>query len=434
VKKVLYIAYYWPPCGGISVLRNSKLAKYFPQYGWDPVIYAPENPHYPVIDPSTEADIPKGTVVLKQPVLEPFGVFNLLQGKKAKDKVQDVFLVRDKKPGLMHSLGVWVRGNFFIPDARMLWIKPSVKYLVKYLRENPVDAILSSGPPHTVHRIALGVKKQTGLPWIADFQDPWTQIDYFEKFMLTPFARNKHYRQEREVLQTADKVVTVSPSWAKDFEMLSGREAVSIPMGFDADDFTSIPPKSDKFIISHFGTLGIDRNPEQLWTVLADLCQELPDFGNDLQIDLAGVIDYSVFEAIEKAGLQDKLHYERFLNRAEVIARMQASAVLLLLLNKGFGNYNVMGRIPAKLFEYLGAKQPVLVLGLPGSDVDKIIHETQAGVTVNYNDSSAIKESILTLYDAWKKGLQLYRPVNTEKYSFRWLTGEMARLLDEISK
>ena len=434
MKRFLYIIYYWPPCGGISVVRNLKFVKYMREFGWEPVVYAPENANYPILDPTTFKDIPAGTEVLKTPAREPFGVFNILQGKNKDDKVQDVFLVRDKEPGFVHKLAVWVRGNFFIPDARMLWINPSVKYLLQYLKENPVDAIISYGPPHSMHRIAYKIKKETGLPWIADFQDPWTQIDYFEKFMLTPFARNKHKNQEQEVLKAADKVVMVSKSWQEDLAELGGREVEYIPFGFDEDDFKNVAPlQSNKFIISHFGTLGLDRNPQQLWKILAEIANENPEFKNDLQIALAGSIDYTIFEEIENHGLKDNLLNLKQLTKDKVMQWMLSSGMLLLLLNKGFGEYNTKGRIPAKLFEYIGSGKPILTLGGTYSDVAQILKETNTGLTYTYEDTTALKQAVLQYYNAWKNKQPMFHPQGTEAYNFRALTGKMAALLNQIT-
>jgi len=416
-------------------LRNLKFVKYFREFGWEPVVFAPEDANYPVIDPTTAKDIPPGTEVIKTRAVEPFAIFNLLQGRKMDSRVKDVFLVRETRPGIMHKLGVWIRGNLFIPDARMLWINPSVKYLRKYLKTHHIDAIISYGPPHSTHRIAYQLHKETNIPWIADFQDPWTQIDYFEKFMLTDFARKKHQLQEMEVLKSAEKVVMVSKSWRNDMAELGERPVEYIPFGFDEDDFKNAMPKDNgnKFVLSHYGTLGTDRNPEQLWNVLAELISEIPDFGSHLLIDLAGVVDYSVFHAIDVAGIKDFLHYTSFLNKDKVIEGMLGSDVLLLLLNKGFGDYNVKGRIPAKLFEYLGSKRQILVLGKEDSDVASIITETKSGLTIDYDNTSALKLNLIQFYQAWKDGRQLYNPEHIEAYSFKNLTGQMAALLDEIT-
>ncbi|RYD75939.1 MAG: glycosyl transferase family 1 [Sphingobacteriales bacterium] len=434
MKRYLYIVYYWPPCGGASVLRNIKFVKYMPLTGWQPVVHAPENANYPILDQTTFKDIPANIKVLKTSAFEPFSVFNILKGKKKEESVQDVFLVRDEEPGFVHKLAVWVRGNFFIPDARMLRIKPSVKHLLQYLKENPVDAIISTGPPHSCHLIALELKKATGLPWIADFQDPWTKIDYFEKFMLTPYARNKHKRLEKEVLQTADRVVAVSKSWCEDFADLGAKNVEAITMGYDEGDFAGMKPiETNKFVISHFGTLGLDRNPQELWKALAELANENTAFKNDLQIALAGVIDYTILDEIGNYHLKSNLLNLGQLTKDKVVEWLLASGILLLLHNKGYGDYNTKGRIPMKLFEYMGARRPVLALGETDSDVANILNESKAGLTIAYENASEIKASVLKYYDAWKNNKSLFSPQNIEQYSFRNLSAKMAALLDEIT-
>lgn len=434
MKRYLYIVYYWPPCGGASVLRNIKFVKYMREFGWEPVVHAPENANYPIIDPTTFNDIPEGTTVLKTKAPEPFAIFNLLKGKKKDEKVQDVFLVRDKEPGLIDKLAVWVRGNFFIPDARMLRINPSVKDLLKYIKENPVDAIVSTGPPHSSHRIAYHLKKATGLPWIADFQDPWTQIDYFEKFMLTPYARNKHKRQEQEVLKNADRVVAVSKSWSEDFAKLGAKHVSAITMGYDEDDLKGVKPvETNKFIISHFGTLGLDRNPKQLWKVLGELANENAGFRKDMQIALAGVVDYTIFGEIESHGLKDNLLNLKQINKIQVMQWTLASGMLLLLHNKGYGDYNTKGRIPGKIFEYMGASKPVLALGETDSDAAHILTECKAGLTLEYENAAAIKSTVLEFYNAWKNKTEIFHPQGVEQYSFRNLSGRIASLLNEIT-
>ncbi len=435
MKRVLYIVYYWPPCGGISVIRDLKFVKYFRDFGWEPVVYAPENANYPVLDETLVKEIPVGIEVIKTPILEPFGIFNILKGRKKDEFVRDVFLVSDKKQGIAHKLGIWVRGNFFIPDARMLWIKPSIRYLRKYLKTHQIDAIISDGPPHSLHLIANVLHKEFGIPWIADFEDPWTQIDYFEKFMLSDFAREKHKRLEQDVLKNADRVTIVSPAWSKDLADLGSRPVDFIPCGYDEDDFKDKSGKqSNKFIISHYGTFGSDRNPEKLWAVLADLTRELSGFKEDLLIDLAGIVDHSIFRSIETAGIRDYLRFTPFFQRKQVIQGMLDSTVLLLLLNKGFGDYNVKGRIPAKLFEYLGSRRQIMVIGTEDSDVAGIVADAKAGLTMDYDKDEVLKTTITAFYEAWKAGKQLYIPQNIEKYAFRNLTGEMADLLDEITK
>lgn len=435
VKKVLYIAYYWPPCGGIGVVRNLKFVKYFRQHGWEPIIYAPENASYPIIDPSTAHDLPAGVTILKTPIFEPYGLFNLSKGKKSGEQVKDVFLVDGAKKSMMHQIGLWVRANLFIPDARAFWIKPSIAYLRKYLKQHQVDAIISYGPPHSMHVIAKTLHQEFGIPWLSDWQDPWSEIDYFEKFPMTQSSMNKHLRLEKEVITNADALVMVSKSWCKDLEKLSGRSVHYIPFGYDESDFANVTRTKDThFTISHFGMLGIDRNPMNLWTALQELVLEIPTFGQHLRIHLAGHVDSTVFESIEKVALTPMLRYDKQINKSELFGYLVNSNVQLVLINmpkKGL-KYNNKGRIPAKVFECIGSKQPVLAIGPTDGDVAGIIAETQTGVTCAYDDATTIKQTIKNWYNNWLNDSPSTNPKNIEQFSFNNLTAQMAEVLNRI--
>jgi glycosyltransferase involved in cell wall biosynthesis len=419
------------------VVRNLKFVKYFREHGWEPVIYAPENASYSIVDPSTEKDLPEGVEIIRTPIFEPYGLFNMAKGKKREDQVKDVFLIKEEKSSLMHQLGVWVRGNFFIPDARAFWIGPSIRYLREYLRNNTVDAIISYGPPHSMHIIAQALHNEFGIPWVSDWQDPWTEIDYFEKFNMTGVARRKHFRMEKEVITQADALVMVSRNWCRDLEKLSGREVDYIPFGYDESDFAGlIYKKGPHFTISHFGTFGTDRNPLNLWKALNELGTEIPGFSGHLRIHLAGHVDASVFGAIANEGLQHNLRYDQQINKTELFRHYVNSNVQLVLINTPEPGirYNNKGRIPAKVFECIGSKQPVLVLGPVDGDVAGIVAETLTGVTCPYDDQSAIKETIRLWYNNWLNDVPSTTPLNIEQFTFNNLSGQMARVLDRISR
>jgi glycosyltransferase involved in cell wall biosynthesis len=233
MKKVLIITYYWPPMGGGGVQRWLKMTKYFREFGWEPVIFTTENGEASVVDESMLAEIPSGIETLKVPIWEPFGLYKKLLGKSKDEKIAPGLGQETKGNSTLQKLSIWVRGNFFIPDARMFWIKPSSKFLEKYLKENKIDAIISTGPPHSTHLIAFNVTRENNIPWIADFRDPWTNIDFYHKLMLTGWADNKHKKLELKVLKNANAIVTVSWSWAKDFEKLINRKIDVITNGFD---------------------------------------------------------------------------------------------------------------------------------------------------------------------------------------------------------
>ncbi len=432
MKKVLLITYYWPPAGGIGVLRCLKIAKYLRQFGWEPVVFTADNAHYPNIDHSNDRDIPPGITILRRPIWEPYHIYKLLTGKKQDANVNNVFYVQERKPGFLHHFSVWVRSNFFIPDARAAWIRPSVRFLVNYLREHPVDAVLSDGPPHSNTRIATLLKKYTGIPWLADFQDPWTQVDYYRLLHLTRWGDRKHRQMEQEVFRLADRISIVSPAWKNDLESIGARNVEVVPWGFDPDDYHGLPmPAGDPFTITHVGILGYDRNPPVFFRALAQLCQTVPGFRERLQLQLAGQVDRSVEEAIEEAGLKPNALLPGHLPRTEALRLIASSTVLLLPLNR---QDNARGRIPGKLFEYLAVRRPFIVLGPPGADAARIAAETGAGQAFDYEDTEGMREAVLKLYQAHLAG-RLVQPLQThiDAYSVVQLTGRIAALLDEIS-
>ncbi len=432
MKKVLIITYYWPPSGGAGVQRVLKLVKYLRQNNWEPVIYTADEAEYPILDSSLAKDIPEGVTVIRKKLWEPYSFYKKFIGQKKDQKVYSGFLSENKKSSFAQKVSVWIRGNFFIPDARCFWIKPSVRFLSEYLKQNPVDAIISSGPPHTTHLIARGVKRKTNLPWIADFRDPWTQIDFYEQLMLTSVADAKHKRLERSVLKEADKVITVSWNWAKDLEAIGKRKIEIITNGFDEDDFSAAgSTQSDtKFSMSHIGSLNGDRNAENFWVALKELCNDDAQFKTDLIIRLIGKNDFSVYQSIEQNGLNKQLEKIEYIPHSETGKYQQRSSVLLLFLNN---TPNVLGIIPGKLFEYLAARRPILVIGNSNGDSARIVTETNAGAICGFDEKEKMKATIKDFYTRWKKNELTVSAAAIEKYSRKTIAQKFAVLLNEIT-
>ena len=153
MKKVLIVSYYWPPAGGPGVQRWLKFAKYLPQFGVEPVLYVPENAHYPLKDSTLEKEIPENITILKKPIFEPYSLAGLLSNKDTQ-KISSGIIPKEEDQGMLQKLMLFIRGNFFIPDARKFWIKPSVKFLEEYLQENQIDTIITTGPPHSLHPVS----------------------------------------------------------------------------------------------------------------------------------------------------------------------------------------------------------------------------------------------------------------------------------------
>ena len=241
---------------------------------------------------------------------------------------------------------MWIRGNLFIPDSRKYWIKPSVKFLTEYLKENPVDAIISTGPPHSMHMIALKVHRKLKIPWIADFRDPWTNIDFYHELRLSKMADKKHRRMELSVLQEASRVVCVTWNWANDLENIGDRKVDVITNGYDPQDFKNNDIVLDsEFSITHIGSMNKDRNPLILWTGLKSLCDESTEFKSKLKIRLVGQVDHSIIEAINENGLTDNLEKIDFIPHSQVVKELMSSQLLLLPINR---TPNVGGVVPGQ--------------------------------------------------------------------------------------
>ncbi|MEM9259611.1 MAG: glycosyltransferase, partial [Bacteroidota bacterium] len=389
-RRLLLINYYWPPSGGVGVLRTLKFAKYLRLFGWEPVIYTAKDAHYPSQDVSNVKDIPTNLEVLRQPILEPHGIYQKLKGKSSEGAPKDILYLPDQRPGLTQRLSLWTRANLFVPDARALWVRPSVRFLKDYLKEHPVDAILSSGPPHSNTMIAAKVKAAIGLPWIADWRDPWTQADYFQGLPLSSWGLKRHQRMEQRALQLADRTLIVSEHWAEDLRKIGGHEVYVLTNGFDPDDFANLVPQpTERFSFTHLGILGEDRIPHNFLRVAAELCQSDPAFAEKFELQLIGQVSPAIREKGRAYGLQD--HHFKILEqqaRDQALSLAAGSSFNLLMLNQ---QENAAGRIPFKLFEYLALGRPILGFGPSESDVNTILRRVHYPGLFTYEDQERLK-------------------------------------------
>lgn len=428
MHKVLIITYYWPPSAGGGVQRWLKFVKYLSRFGYVPIVYTPKNPNAPATDPGLEKDIPQGITVIKTTIREPYQLYRLFTGRGKKETPGAAF-ASEKKHTLPEKLANWVRSNFFIPDARVLWIKPSVTFLSGYLQKHNVDLIVSTGPPHSMHLIGMKLRKKLDIPWIADFRDPWTGIDYYDELLLTSWADKKHKKLERQVLQTADHVITVSRANKEAFERMGFRHISVITNGYDPDDLVTDTVKPDKaFSIAHIGTFMYNRNPKTLWQTLSKLVSENPEFAKDLEIKLAGKVDKRIIKQIYHHHLEAFLAQKGYLPHNQAILELKRSQILLLVINKTGHN---RGMLTGKVFEYISSSRPVLCIGPKGSDVERLLQETHAGILVEMDDIDGLKKNILHFYKAYKKGSTGTRPEKLENYSRITLSKQLSVIFNK---
>jgi glycosyltransferase involved in cell wall biosynthesis len=425
MKRVLIIAYYWPPNAGVGVYRWLKFTKYLPEFGWKPVVFTPENPEMQAEDGTLQNDVPAEAEVIKAPITEPYSWYKRFTGRSRDERLKTAFLRETAAKSWKEDLALWLRSNLFIPDARVWWTGPSVKRLKEYLKEHPVDVIVTTGSPHSLHLIGLRLKQETGIPWVADFRDPWTNIDYYGQLKLTKWADRKQHRLEKLVLQKADRVITVSHTWAKDLERIGGRPVDVITNGYDPDDLPKDDvPVDDAWSLVHVGSITATRDVPLLWKALAERAARDPEFARRFKLRMIGGVDHTVLKSIEEAGLSPWLERIPHVEHGEAIRQMMRARMLLLPVNN---TPNVGGFLPAKVFEYLGVRRPILAVAPRGSDMARLLGTAHA--VVEREDVAGMERVVQGLFQGERDP-----ELDASPYTRAALTQKLARLLEGVVK
>ncbi len=418
--KVLIITYYWPPAGGSGVQRWLKFAKYLQDFDIEPIVYTVDNPNYDVVDTSLENEIPDSITVLKQPIFEPNNFI-----KKKKVATANV----SSNPSFIQKSLQYIRGNYFIPDARKFWVKPSVKYLTSYLKSNPVDVVITTGPPHSMHLIGMRLKQKLGVKWLADFRDPMSNLFYNKDLLLTTKSKIKLNQLEKEILSKADVVVTVSNHLQKEFQKYRTKVEV-ITNGYDNEVLIEQTYSLDKkFTLSHIGLLPTQSNPIVLWQVLKEILSENKEFAQDLQLNFIGNSSKQIIDSLKDFDLLNHASIIDYVAHSEAIRLQKKSQVLLLLIPQVKGSEGI---ITGKVFEYITSNRPILALVPKGSDLIEIIEGTNTGSVLEFNDKIKLKTTILELYKKYKEGDLSVDAINIEQYHRKNLTKKLAQILTKL--
>ena len=423
MRKVLIITYYWPPAGGPGVQRWLKFVKYLRDFGIEPVLYIPENPNYPILDDSFVDEIPDDITIYKQPIFEPYRFANILSKKKTKRISSGI--IQSKNQSILEKILLIIRGNFFIPDARKYWVRPSIKFLYDVIDKEGLDTIITTGPPHSVHLIGHYLKELKKVKWIADFRDPWTTIGYHKKLKLSLLAKNRHKELEQLVLTNADKIVVTSNTTQQEFQQITRQPITVITNGYD-----SITPANiildNEFTISHIGSMLTGRNPKNLWKVLSELIQENPAFEKALRLQFIGVVSDDVLQTIKKAGLEKYIDVKGYVSHEKAIQYQQKSQILLLA---EIDSPDTIGIIPGKLFEYMAAERPIIGVGPQGWEVANILAETKTGAIFEYSNHFQLKNVLLNWFEQYQNQKLGVNSKNINEYSRRELTRKLAEYI-----
>ena len=438
MKRVLIISYYWPPTGGSGVQRWVKFAKYLPAEGWQPVVYTPENPEQLAVDETLAGEVPSEAEIIRRRIVEPYGMYKKVLRRSGHSKeAVEVNPVNAQNKSFLQKAAMWVRGNLFRPDPRCWWIRPSVRFLKKYLKEHPVDLIVSTGPPQSMHLIGMRLAEETGLPWIADFRDPWTKIFYFKHLSMTRATKKWHEKMEKRVLDKATRVVAVSPLVQQEFQAMTKTPVELITNGFDECDFLQEPFKMAEggpqqlFTITHTGLFAADGNPTVLWEVLTEKCNTCEEFRKLLRINLIGKTDEQIIKAACDAGLGENVHDLGYQHHARAVDEQRKASLLILPLRKE-PEYKAV--LPGKLFEYLASYRPILGIGQPDGAMSMILNSTKTGVVFDWEDKDAIAKYIDECWEKHLEGRLRVEGSDISQFTRRNLTRRMAQLFEELTK
>ena len=390
--KILIITYYWPPSGGVGVQRWMNFALQLKARGWDVRVLTPENPQFEVKD-ETLLEKVKEIPTIKVPIWEPFNLFHKITGNKDRNNVKQGLALEKSRKSITDKLMVWIRGNVFIPDPRIFWVRPASKKAIKVIEAEEIGTVITTGPPHSMHLIGKRIKKLTGIKWIADFRDPWSKWDVLNQLNTSSLVMKIHKRLEQSVLDRADHSMTVSPRLAKAF---GGIEILNNGVTVGKDNETS-DPNDVHFTIGHYGMLNEFRNPRQLWQLLDQMCRENPVFASKLRIRLGGIVSESIKNEISGLSqLNNKVEFLGYLPHDTIQNEYQKCNVLLLLLNR---SNNSEWILPVKFFEYLHADRMILALGERQSDLGDLMKGKNIGEIISFSDIDGMRGFLEDIYE-----------------------------------
>lgn len=420
---VLIISYYWPPAGGSGVQRVLKFVKYLPLFGIKPVVLTVEEGDFPAIDESLIGEVPDSVPVYRAKAWEPYFLFRLLTGRNKHERIPIAFLEGSQSRGFQDRLSSWIRRNIFVPDARIGWIPFAVRKAKYILSHHKIDLVFSSGPPHSLHLIANQICRKYHIPWVADFRDPWIEISYYQELSRNILSKWLDQRLERIVFENADRITTVSPGVKSLLcRKTNERRIQVIYNGYDEEDFQDIPKVSDtaECQITYIGNMASSQIPFSLFVAIK---QVLSKNGGLYRLQLLGKVHDQVYEEVSNHSLTNITSFSGYVSHQKAIEAMIHSVYLLLVIPRTKKN---RGIVTGKLFEYLRAGVPIILIGPHDCNAAHIIRETQSGFVYDYDDVEGLVQLL--------RSKQITHPVGIEKYERKSITQDLAGIFRSVSK
>ncbi|MEG6612754.1 glycosyltransferase [Pseudoclostridium thermosuccinogenes] len=438
-KKVLFIAYYFPPIGSSGVQRSLKYVKYLKQYGWDPIVVTVKNDDSNTIftkkDETFLNEIPDETQIVR--IDMPTSI--------SSNHIKEVIdlacgLINDKglKEEYFNYIEKYKTLDFILrPDVYILWANNVIKQIEKCVDFDDIDIIYTTSSPYSDHVAGFFLKQHYNKPWVADFRDEWSNNCYAR--------RNKNdiiykfdYSMEEKIVNYADKIITTTPLSSDNYRNifnLDNEKVITITNGYDEDDFQNLEiiSNNDKFTMIHNGVLYSVRTPETFFQAVSNLLKKGLIDKNKFKIYMGPTDDDDRWKKLSKELLlEDNIEFLGYLNHKDSL-RLAAKVDSLLLI---VGSEKRTGAVyPGKLFEYLRLNKPILSLSPIGGVVDKLIKDLDRGFNIEFLDVEGIEKAYLNMYQMWKDGkLKSYNTTeNIMQFDRKVLTKRLVALFDELT-
>jgi len=432
---VLLVAYYFPPSGGPGVQRVLKWVRYLPEFGWDPAVLTIRDADYPARDTSLLAEIPPEIPVVRTAIPEPYTVYRALTGKGKGQAVDvNVNYRPGRSVGFKEALAQWVRGMFFIPDARMGWLLTGTNPGVALARSFGADLVYSSSPPYTCALLGRRIARKARIPWVPEFRDPWSG------FLSAPRrprpARAFERRLERSVYRDAPRLVVAWNGIAEDFARKYPEEDASrfrlVENGYDTADLEAVEPvRNERFTIVYTGSMYGMRNPDTFLRAVARLREEGRIDPERVCLRFIGRFGDEVRAMFARPEVASMIEERAYVPHHESVAEARGAHALLLVVDEYAGSEGI---VPGKVFEYLGARRPVIAQAPEGA-VAALVRRTGAGIVLAQDDVAGAAEAVAALFEEWKtRGGTAFRgrDEDVQRLSRRERARDLAALFDEV--
>jgi len=446
-KNVLMITYQFPPMAGSGVFRSLKFVKYLPQFGWNPIVFAADRPRvdWAYMDQSLLAEIPDGVDVIR--ITDPVGSLQELSLLEKRDFLLPFLhevLRGDPEAETVFSSFLKTRTGtaeiLTFPCAALFWAYQVVRYIEQNLDIQNIQAVYTTSDPYSAHLVGFYLKSKYGMPWLADYRDPWTG-NFIRPLDLTKPRGKLLGRLELILLKQADCSITVDNEeivrdYTDRFSLEQGK-IISITNGYDEDDYTGLKTAketTDFFIINYCGLMHSNAKIDVVLEALKQLADERRIEPALVRVRLVGESrQYDPEAAAKKFGLDSILIETGYVSHREAIrSNLDAD---LLFLPTGNGE-SVKATTASKMYDYLRSGRPILAFSAKDGEIDRVLRETGHGEAFRSTQVPEIKAMILREYQKWRSG-QAVPPLHSpkiERFERKALTGRLAELLENVGR